>query len=77
VSLYLCVSIISLEYKGLEVLEVQKKMIETQRHRDTKVIKSLINIEIIKLYTAQCDLFDNGEFNVNTRNVLVVSLQSK
>jgi hypothetical protein len=66
-----------LEYNGLGVLEVQEKMIETQRDRDTKVIKSLINIEIIKLYTAQCDLFGNGEFNVNTRNVLVVSLKSK
>jgi hypothetical protein len=63
-SLCLCVFVFQLfllECNGLGVLEIQKKMIETQRHKDTKVIKSLINIEIIKLYTAPRNLFGNGE----------------
>jgi hypothetical protein len=46
VSLCLCVSII-IEVYGLVILEVQKEMIETQRHKDTEVVESLINIEII------------------------------
>jgi hypothetical protein len=46
VSLCLCVSII-IEVHGLVILEVQKEMIETQRHKDTEVVESFINIEII------------------------------
>jgi hypothetical protein len=52
-------------------------MIETQRHKDTEIVESLINIEIIKLYTAPRNLFGNGELKVNTRMLLVISLKSK
>jgi hypothetical protein len=62
---------------GLVILEVQKEMIETQRHKDTEIVESLINIEIIKLYTALRNLFGNGELKVNTRMLLVISLKLK
>jgi hypothetical protein len=76
VSLCLCVSII-FGVHGLVILEVQKEMIETQRHKDTEIVESLINIEIIKLYTAPRNLFGNGELKVNTRMLLVISLKLK
>jgi hypothetical protein len=77
VSQCLCVSIIFVGVHGLGILEGQKEMIETQRHKDTKVIKSLFNIEIIKLYTATHNLFCNSELKVNARVVLVILLKLK
>jgi hypothetical protein len=77
VSLCLCVSIIFVGVHGLGILEVQKEMIETQRHKDTKVINSLFNIEIIKSYTAPCSLFVNSELKVYVRVLLVISLKLK
>jgi hypothetical protein len=62
---------------GLVILEVQKEMIETQRHRDTEVVESLINIEIIKLYTTPHNLFINSGLKVKTGMLLVISLKFK
>jgi hypothetical protein len=76
VSLCLCVSII-IEVYGLVILEVQKEMIETQRHKDTEVVESLINIEIIKLYTASGNLFSSSELKVDRRMLFVISLKLK
>jgi hypothetical protein len=76
VSLCLCVSII-IEVYGLVILEVQKEMIETQRHKDTEVVESLINIEIIKLYTASSNLFSSSELKVDKRILFVISLKLK
>jgi hypothetical protein len=76
VSLCLCVSII-IEVYGLVILEVQKEMIETQRHKDTEVVESLINIEIIKLYTASSNLFSSSELKVDRRILFVISLKLK
>jgi hypothetical protein len=63
--------------RGLGIIEVQKKMIETQRHKDTKVIKSLINIVIIKLYADRRNLFGNSGLKVDARVLLVISLKLK
>jgi hypothetical protein len=48
VSLCLCVSIIFDGVHGLVILKVQKEMIETQRHKDTEIVESPINIGKIK-----------------------------
>jgi hypothetical protein len=76
VSLCLCVSII-VGVHGLVILEVQKEMIETQRHKDTEIVESLINIEIIKLYTAQRNLFTSSWLTISIRMLLVISLKLK
>jgi hypothetical protein len=52
-------------------------MIETQRHKDTEVVESLINIEIIKLYTASSNLFSSSELKVDRRILFVTSLKLK
>jgi hypothetical protein len=78
-SLCLCVFVFQLFFwvHGLVILKVKKEMIETQRHKDTEIVESLINIEIIKLYTAPRNLFGNGELKVNTRMLLVILLKLK